>query len=260
MSSNGSASNGAAGSGAKSRLDTMGRQLPKRFYKEALAVAKDGGWRIELDGRPVRSPGKRELRLPSETLVAATAAEWAAQGEFIDPASMPLTRLINSAIDGVAGRESEVAAEVVKYSLSDLLCYRAAEPPDLVARQAQTWDPVLDWAEARLGVAFVRQTGLMPVAQPPAIAAAMAEALSGLDALRLAALHVMTTLMGSALLALAVLEGRLDAEAAWSAAHVDEDYQIAAWGEDAEAQARRERRGIDMRAAATVARSLPVSR
>ncbi len=259
MSKNGTGGNGAAGGSPKSRNDGAGRPLPKRFYKLAAAAPKDGGWRIELDGRGARTPGKRELMLPSKQLAAEVAAEWAAQVDHIDPAAMPLTRLVNTALDGVAGRQAEVAADVVKYSLSDLLCYRAEQPEGLVARQAQLWDPVLDWAEERLNTRFVRQIGLMPVSQSPITAAAMAEALTGLDALRLAALHVMTSLTGSALLALAVLEGRLDADTAWSAAHVDEDWQIAEWGEDAEAVARRQRRSIDMQAAAKLMRLLAAS-
>jgi len=252
VTSNGKAGNGSSETGPGARIDSMGRPLPKRFYKDAKAAEKDGQWRLELDGRPARTPGKRELLVPSRALAEAVAGEWQAQATHIDPGTMPLTRLVNTALDGVTGREAEVAADIVKYSLSDLLCYRADRPDPLVARQVAAWEPVLVWAEARFGASFIRQTGLMPVTQPPAVATAMADALAGLDRFRLAALHVMTTLMGSALLALAVHERRLSMEEAWAAAHVDDDWQIQEWGEDAEARARRDKRRVDMQAAAQV--------
>ncbi len=162
---------------------------------------------------------------------------------------MPLTRLANSAIDGVAGREAEVRADIAEYAGSDLVCYRAHGPERLVERQCRAWDPILAWSRDTLGARFEVATGIMPVAQPDAGRAAVAEALARLDAFTLAALHVMTTLMGSALLALAHARGRLSAEEAWAAAHVDEDWQISQWGKDAEAAARRERRWAEMQAA-----------
>ena len=173
----------------------------------------------------------------------------AAQGTHIDPSSMPLTRLANSAIDGVTQREAEVRADIAKYAGSDLLCYRAEGPEALQRRQAEVWDPILRWAEQELGARFAISTGLMPVAQPDAAKAAVARALEAYDGFALAALHVITTLTGSVLLALAHARGRLSAEEAWAAAHVDEDWQISKWGEDAEAKARRERRWAEMQAA-----------
>jgi chaperone required for assembly of F1-ATPase len=208
-----------------------------------------GEYRILLDGKPVRTPAKALLALPTRALAEAVADEWAAQREHIDPATMPLTRLANSAIDGVRRREVEVRADIAKYAGSDLLCYRAFEPEELVRRQAETWDPVLGWAREVFGARFAVAQGLMPVAQPAAATSAIATALEGFDTFGLVALHVMTTLTGSALLALAQARGRLTAEQAWTAAHVDEDWQIGNWGEDAEAAARRQRRWCEMQAA-----------
>jgi chaperone required for assembly of F1-ATPase len=222
---------------------------PKRFYRTVTVDGAAPAFRVLLDGRPMRTPAKRELAVPSRALAEAVAAEWEAQGERIDPATMPLTRLVNSAIDGVTGREAEVRAEIAKYGASDLLCYRAEGPAELVRRQAEAWDPVLAWTREALGAPLVMGRGIVPVAQPEAVAAVMQRALEGLDAFSLAAHHVMTTLTGSALLALAHAGGRLSPEQAWWAAHVDEDWQISQWGEDAEAKARRERRWAEMQAA-----------
>jgi chaperone required for assembly of F1-ATPase len=226
------------------------RALPKRFYKSAGVVEHGpGDHRVQLDGRALRTPAKAALAVPSAALAQAIAAEWEAQGEHIDPSSMPLTRLANSAIDGVAQREAEVRADIARYAASDLLCYRAEAPDDLQQRQAAAWDPVLRWVDEQLGARFATCTGLMPVEQPDAAKAAVAQALEAYDGFALAALHVMTTLTGSVLLALAHAQGRLTAEEAWAAAHVDEDWQISKWGEDTEAQARRARRWSDMQAA-----------
>lgn len=225
------------------------KPLPKRFYREASAAASDGGWRVMLDGRVARTPGKRELTLPSTALAEAVAAEWAAQGEQIDPETMPLTRMANTAIDGVAGREQAVAEDIVAFSGSDLVCYRAESPRELVVEQAQAWNPVLEWARHRLGARFEVASGIVHVAQDPAALAAVAERLADLDPFRLTALHVMTTLTGSALIALAHADGLIDAASAWHAAHVDEDWQVRHWGEDQEAAERRRRRWQDMEAA-----------
>jgi chaperone required for assembly of F1-ATPase len=206
-------------------------------------------FRILLDGRPARTPAKADLALPTRALAEAIAAEWEAQRDHIDAATMPLTRLANSAIDGVAARLPKVRADVVAFAANDLLCYRADGSDPLVQRQCQQWDPILAWSRDVLGARFEVATGLMPVAQPERACAAVAAALEGLDAFRLVALHVMTTLMGSALLALAHARGVLTAEAAWAAAHVDEDWQIGRWGEDADAAARRARRWAEMQAA-----------
>lgn len=230
--------------------DSLARPLPKRFYKDATTAPRDGAHVVLLDGRTAKTPGKAVLAVPTPQLAAALAAEWHAQSDVIDPATMPLTRFVNTAIDGVARRAREVAADVVKYAGSDLLCYRADHPQGLVERQSAAWDPVLGWARDELGANFVLAEGVMPVAQPAPALARIAAAVDPLPPLRLTALHVMTTLMGSALLALAVERGRLSPAAAWAAAHVDEDWQISQWGEDAEATARRAVRWADMQAAA----------
>lgn len=233
---------------------------PKRFYAAATAAPRDGAHTLLLDGRPARTPAKRPLALPTAGAAAALAAEWDRQVAVVDPALMPLTRLANTAIDGVATQLAAVAGEVKGYLESDLLIYRAADPAPLVAAQADAWDPVLAWAREAFGARFILAEGISFVAQPPATLAAMraevdAAAGDGPGApFRLAALHVMTTLTGSALLALAVLLGRLAPEAAWAAAHVDELFQESRWGSDAEALERRERRWVDMGAAAALAR------
>ncbi len=225
-------------------------QLPKRFYKEATFRPHPNGFAVVLDGKSVRSPGKAELVVPREDIADAMAAEWAAQGEFIDPKVMPVTRLVNSALDGVAGREAEVAADCLKYAGSDLLCYRADFPDALVALQLRHWDRPLAWAETTFDCRFVRSVGVGYVEQPATNAPHIAAAIAALDAFQLAGLHSMTTMMGSVLLSLAVAHGQLDAAAAWTAAHVDEDFQISQWGEDAEACSRRQYRWRDMQAAA----------
>jgi len=232
------------------------RPLPRRFYKTVDVGPADasGGRTILLDGRIARTPGKRELRLASRALAEAVATEWDVQQTAIDPATMPLTRLVNTAIDGVETHKADVVADIVKYAGSDLICYRADYPEGLTRRQETLWDPVLAWAAERHGASFTVASGIMPVTQPDEAGQRVADAVAPLDTLRLTALHVMTTLMGSALLALAVIDGRLTPEAAWEAAHIDEDWQTAEWGEDAEAAARRERRWHEMQAASALAR------
>lgn len=165
---------------------------------------------------------------------------------------MPLTTLACTAIDAVAEQMAAVAAEIGSYAASDLLCYRASDPAALAVQLAAAWDPLVDWAAGELGVSFVRTAGLMPVAQLPAVPAAIITALVPLDPLRLAAVHVLTTLTGSAILALAVLRNRLSLDDAWRLAHLDEDFQISRWGSDAEAAARRAARFVTARAAATM--------
>jgi chaperone required for assembly of F1-ATPase len=227
------------------------KTLPKRFYKAVSVEAGEGGWRVLLDGRGVKTPQRASLALPTKALADAIAGEWDAQAASIDPATMPLTRLANTTLDGVIGREEAVHAEIVAYAASDLLCYRAESPEALVQLQSQNWDPLLAWARERFGAHLVTAKGIMPVAQPPESIAKLAEAVAGLDAFALAACHVMTTLTGSAVLALATIQGRLTTEEAWAAAHVDEDFQIARWGEDAEAIKRRDARWKEMSAAAS---------
>lgn len=242
------------------------RPLPKRFYKEAAIGEAEGGYSILLDGRPVNTPAKRRIIVPSRDLAEALAAEWAGQGEKIDPATMPLTKLVNSALDGVAQQMAEVEAELVNYAGSDLICYRAGEPESLAASQRSAWDPLLAFARDKLGARLTLAEGVMFAAQPEASIAALAAAVrayvgEGPGApLRLAALHVMTTLTGSLILALAKALNEIDLAAAWAAAHIDEDFQMRAWGEDVEALARRDARFKEMAAAAFVADCVPAER
>jgi len=226
--------------------------MPKRFYQAANAEETPDGFEIHLDGRPVRSPSGNSLVVPTGELAAALAAEWEAQDKVINAATMPLTRLVNSALDGVAPRLGEVVDDIVRYSGSDLLCYRADGPDGLVARQTAVWDPILDWASDRLGARFVLAEGIMYVAQPVAVQEALRSRLELLSALPLAATHAMTSLCGSALLAFGVLDGHLTDEEAWAAAHVDEDWNIDQWGEDLEAKQTRAGKWQDMRAAGTL--------
>jgi len=223
-------------------------RLRKRFYERA--TAGEGG-AVLLDGKPVMTPARKPLAAPTRALAEAIAAEWDAQEREIDPARMPLTRLANAVIDAVAERPQAVAAEIEKYLGTDLLFYRAATPDGLIARQAQAWDPVLAWARDALGARFITVEGVMHVKQPSeAVAAARSRIPS--EPWRLGALSSITALTGSALLALALAEGVLDAEAAWAAAHVDEDWQMAQWGRDELALQRRDHRLAEMQAAAKV--------
>jgi chaperone required for assembly of F1-ATPase len=232
------------------------RPLPKRFYREVTVAPRGGGHAVHLDGRPLRTPNKLVLVLPTAPLAEAVAAEWSGQGEHIDPISMPLTRLANSVRDQVDGREREVRADIVKYAGSDLLCYRADGPEALVHAQAAAWDPVLDWARETIGADLAVCHGLMPVEQRAASHAAIAAEVAPLDSFRLASAHVMTTLLGSVVLMLATMTGSLAPDEAWRAAHVDEDWQIAQWGEDADAARRRESRLNEFLAAVRLSRLL----
>ncbi|MBX3574835.1 MAG: ATPase [Mesorhizobium sp.] len=231
--------------------------LPKRFYAEVSVGERDVGYAILLDGKPVRTPGRALLILPTERVARLVADEFAAQKSEIDPVTMPVTRIANSAVDGVTKEPQAVAEDIVKYSGTDLLLYRAGSPQALVERQAGAWDPVLDWVRREIGARFILAEGVMHVAQPAESIEAVRRHLGGrTEPLRLAAMHVMTTLTGSALLALAVEAGALDVDAAWDAAHVDEDWNIEQWGTDAEAQARRAFRKADMIAAANLIAAL----
>jgi chaperone required for assembly of F1-ATPase len=207
---------------------------------------------VALDDKPVRTPARQPLAVPSAALAEALAREWEAQQPHIDPATMPLNRLVNSALDAVAREAESVRAEIVKYAASDLLCYRAEAPAALVERQAMAWDPVLAWARDELHARFVLAEGVMFVDQPEAALEVVRHQVSGLDVLTLAALHTITTLTGSTLLALSALHRRLGVAEAWAAAHVDEDWNAEFWGADAEAERRRAARFREMEAAALV--------
>jgi chaperone required for assembly of F1-ATPase len=242
---------------AMARRD-LNKAVPRRFFKEASAQERNGAFVLLLDGRVAKTPAGNVLALPTLAAARALAAEWAALGELIDPALMPWTRIVNSAIDGVAGQLASTAEEITKYAGSDLVCYRASEPEALVRAQAAAWDPVLAFAREKLGGPFICTESLMFIDQPEAAFMAVKEAIAriadgGPEApFALAALHVMTTLTGSALLALAVAHGELTAAEAWRAAHVDEDFEWRAWGEDTEALRRRARQWREMEAAANL--------
>jgi chaperone required for assembly of F1-ATPase len=230
----------------------MRPSLRKRFYQRAhVGEPNEGGLAVLLDGRPVKTPARHDLAAPTRALAEALAQEWNAQQDVIDPARMPLTRLANAVIDAVTSASTPVTEEVAKYLASDLLFYRAEMPVGLVARQTQHWDPVLNWARETLGARFVLAEGVMHVAQPKEAIAAARKAIPA-DPWRLGAVASMTTLTGSALLALAVAHGAIDADAAWQAAHVDEDWQMQQWGRDAPARERRDYHFAELQAAATV--------
>lgn len=211
----------------------------KRFYQEACAVALDGDFAVELDGKAMLTPAKRALRVPTRALAEAVAAEWQAQGDTINPITLPLTRMVSTAIDRVAPRRQDVIAEIAKYAATDLLCYRATEPTELVERQARTWQPLLDWLNERHDAALAIAHGVTPVPQAPAALAAIERAIAAYDEMALVALHLATTGCGSVVLGLALLAGRITPDEAFAAAELDESYQIERWGEDAEQTQRR---------------------
>lgn len=208
----------------------------KRFWA-VVEVAETGrGFEIRLDGRPLRTPARAPLSVPTRALAARLAAEWQAQDERIDPASMPSTRMANTAIDRVAPRRGSVLEQLLAYGATDLLCYRAEAPEGLAARQADAWDPWLDWAAARFGARLSVTRGVLPVAQPEDSLHALRAAMAGFDAFELAALSELVSLPASLILGLAAFEGRETPEALWRAGRLDELWQIAQWGADAEAE------------------------
>ena len=226
------------------------RELPKRFYETPEIVEQDGLFHLRLDGRPALSPGRNVLAVTDRALAEAMCSEWQAQGEHIDPAAMPVTRLVNTVLDGVIGNEPAICADILGYAGSDLLCYRAGEPRGLVDRQRALWDPVVAWVEGLLDIRLKLGEGVVHVEQPREVRIAMKLKLAVYtDPFALAGLSLATSLTGSVLLALAAAEGYLSPSDAWRAAHVDEDWNIAQWGEDAEAVARRADRHRDFMAA-----------
>ena len=211
----------------------------KRFYKTVDIAPGEQGIEVHLDGRPVRTPAKRMLRLPTAGLARAVAEEWSAQEDEIDARSMHLTRLANSAIDRVADHRAAVVGEVAGYAGTDLVCYRADEPEALAGRQREAWDPLVSWVDIRHGAALEITTGILPVAQPDEALARLHEAVAAYDDFALAGLHMVASATGSLVLALATAEGEIDAEEAWRRSLVDETFQIEEWGEDEEATRRR---------------------
>ena len=225
------------------------RDLPRRFWSEVTVEATDGGFCILLDGRPVKTPGKRPLVLPTAEVAEAAAAEWRAQETHLDPTTMPVTRLANSVIDAVVERRDEVAADAAKYAGTDLVCYRADSPERLVARQSAAWDPLLDWIDETHGARLLVAEGVVHVAQDGDALDALSKIVAGFDVWRLAGFHVVTTLTGSFVIALALAEGRLDPDAAWEAAHLDDLWSAEVWGHDEEAEARLAHRRVEFDAA-----------
>jgi chaperone required for assembly of F1-ATPase len=229
--------------------------LRKRFYADAGISEADGGFTVTLDGKPIRTPSGRTVIVPVRTLAQTIAVEWAAQGENIEPLTMPLTRFANSVVQGVVDQAEAVRDDVAKYLACDLLFYRAGHPEGLVAREAAHWDPILFWAAEKLGAHFILAEGIVHVRQPDsAIAAARARLPA--DPWAIAAMHVITALTGSALLALALFLGVIDQDQAWAAAHVDEDWNAEKWGVDEEVATRRAAKLVDFRAAAGVLKAL----
>jgi chaperone required for assembly of F1-ATPase len=211
----------------------------KRFYAEVGVVAAEGGFGVSLDGKPLRTPAKAPLAVPSRSLAEAIAAEWRGQGSDIRLGDLPLTRLASTAIDLVTARRPDVVAELVRYAGTDLVCYRAGHPPELARRQHEAWQPLIDWAILRYDAPLEVTVGVVPVAQLPETLRAFAAAVESCPPLELAALHMATAACGSLVVALALLEGRLDVEAAFAASQLDESFEIEQWGEDSEQTQRR---------------------
>lgn len=207
----------------------------RRFWKAASVRADDAGFRVMLDERPLMTPGRLPLILPTAALAQAVAGEWDAQAEVIDPHAMPLTRAANSAIEKVAPQFSGVAAMLAEYGSTDLLCYRAEDPAELGRRQAEAWDPLVDWAATELRAPLRITHGVIPVDQDASSLSRFRRHLGGLDAFGLTALHDLVTLPGSLVLGLAVIRGRIDADTAFRLSRIDEAFQIERWGSDAEA-------------------------
>lgn len=222
----------------------------KRFYRHAEIVPAATGFGIALDGKPVKTPAKRDLIVPTPALAAALTGEWNAQSDEVRPPDMPLTRFANTAIDRVVPQRDLVVQQIAEYAGTDLVCYRATRPPELTARQHAGWQPLVDWAVLRYDAPLEVTAGVIPVAQPATSLRALTAAVAELDDFALAALHLATAACGSLVIALALVEGRLDAEEAFAASQLDESFQIEAWGEDCEQAERRRALAGDIAAAA----------
>ena len=222
----------------------------KRFWKEVTVEREDGGWEIRLDGRPVRTPARAPLKVPSQQLAEAIAEEWRRVGEDVHPRAMPLTGLANAAIDRVAPDKEAFAAGLGRYAEADLASYRAEGPRGLVVRQEQSWDALLNWARRRFDVDFATTSGLTHVAQPEATVERLSHAVAALDAFHLAGLSPLVTIGGSLIAALAVLENAIAPEDGWQAVSLDERWQLEQWGADTEAEAALDNRRRDFMVAA----------
>ena len=213
----------------------MSEWTPKRFYEDATVEQADGGFTVRLDGRPVKTPGKRLLTMPSQAMAKHVAREWQEQQEQIDPGTMPWTRSVNSALDKVSVQRDEVMAHLIGYAGTDLLCYRADSPAGLFARQAECWNPVLDWAAQRFDVRFKVTSGVMPVAQDDEVIACLRRCMEPMTEFQLTGFHDLVTLSGSYVLALAATEKLQPPEGLWNLSRMDEDWQVEQWGVDEEA-------------------------
>lgn len=213
----------------------MNEWAAKRFWITAEVASSSTGWRVELDGRVVKTPGKATLTVPTQALASVIAEEWQAQEREIDPLSMPATRCANSAIDKVAPQRAEVAAMIAAYGETDLICYRADSPVRLVQRQSDAWDPLLDWARETFGAELATTVGVMPVAQDPLAISLLSAPVARMGPFQLAAFHDLVSLSGSLILGLALVRDRLGADDAWSLSRLDEDWQIEQWGADEQA-------------------------
>jgi chaperone required for assembly of F1-ATPase len=222
----------------------------KRIYRTVATESAAGGHAVTLDGKRMRTPGRRELLLPTPRLATAIAAEWDAQVDEIRPATMPLTRLAATAIDRTADQRDQTIAETANYAGADLVCYRADHPPALAERQHAAWQPLLDWASERYASRLEVTAGIVPKRQAPATLARFTETVAAYDNFRLTGLHTATAACGSLIIALALSDGRLDATEAFALSQLDETFQIEAWGEDAEARQRREALAADIEATA----------
>jgi chaperone required for assembly of F1-ATPase len=245
-----------AGPETRAGLSNAGRDGPARCYAAVAIEALGSGFGLRLDDRPLLTPARRRLEVPTRALAELTAAEWQSQPARLAIPGMLITRLINTGLDGVALDLAAVQADVAGYAKTDLLCYRAEAPASLVEAQAQAWDPVLDWASERLQARFVLAAGIVYVAQPEPALRAVSLAVGAYGPIGLAALATITSLTGSVLLALASAQGHLAPCDAWARAHIDEDYQARQWGMDGEAAQRRRRRFGEMEAAYRVLRCL----
>ena len=225
--------------------DRVDRPLPRKFYK--LATIGDD-LSILLDGRAVKTPLKAKLVLPTTQLAQGVVVEWNGQEKLINPALMPLTKLANTAIDRAGAERNFVAGEIENFAANDLVCYRAAAPEDLVALESQHWNPVIEWANQTLNVTFKTTQAIQHVAQNQETLERIKAHLAGMDVFQLTAVHNLTSLTGSALIAFMLMARAITPENAWAAAHVDEDFQISQWGEDFEATNRRKNRKLDFEA------------
>jgi chaperone required for assembly of F1-ATPase len=222
----------------------------RRFYRQAAPLATASGFGVALDGRLVKTPAKRDLVVPAAALAAAIAAEWNGQETELRPAAMPLTRLANITIDRDPAAREAIVRQTANYAGTDLVCYRSADQPALAARQRAVWQPLIDWALLRYDAPLAVTAGVIPASQPETSLQAFAAAVAAQDDFALTALHAATAACGSLVIALALIEGRLDAAEAFAASQLDESFQIEAWGEDSEQVERRRALAADIAAAA----------